>query len=155
MTPINAVATEIYRVSVIFFDLFFVYLYCKLIEKAMKNPISLLFYIKRCKADTNSKANIYLRITVNSRRAEFSIQRKVTVDKWNPNANRVRGFSKEAQEINQYIDLISNKINKIHQQFIEKDKPFTSIPGETTKYNATGFMLVRMIIEELNIKRLR
>lgn len=30
-----------------------------------------------------------------------------------------------------------------------KDKPFSSSPGETTKYNATGFMLVRMIIEEL------
>ncbi len=30
-----------------------------------------------------------------------------------------------------------------------KDKPFTSAPGESTKYNATGFMLVRMIIEEL------
>lgn len=30
-----------------------------------------------------------------------------------------------------------------------KDKPFTSIPGEVTKYNATGFMLVRMIIEKL------
>jgi len=30
-----------------------------------------------------------------------------------------------------------------------KDKPFTSVPGETTKYNATGFMLVRMIIEDL------
>lgn len=30
-----------------------------------------------------------------------------------------------------------------------KDKPFTSAPGETTKYNATGFMLIRMIIEEL------
>lgn len=29
------------------------------------------------------------------------------------------------------------------------DKPFTSIPGEINKYNATGFMLVRMIIEEL------
>ncbi len=30
-----------------------------------------------------------------------------------------------------------------------KDKPFTSAPGETTKYNATGFMLVRMVFEEL------
>lgn len=30
-----------------------------------------------------------------------------------------------------------------------KDKPFTSVPGETTKYNATGFMLVGLIIEEL------
>ncbi|WP_185154495.1 serine hydrolase [Fulvivirga sp. M361] len=30
-----------------------------------------------------------------------------------------------------------------------KDKPFSSIPGDATKYNATGFMLVRMIFEEL------
>ncbi len=30
-----------------------------------------------------------------------------------------------------------------------KDEPFTSTPGETTKYNATGFMLVRLIFEEL------
>ena len=30
-----------------------------------------------------------------------------------------------------------------------KDKPFTSAPGATTKYNATGFMLVRMVFEEL------
>ena len=93
----------------------------------MNNSISLLFYIKRCKADVNSKANIYLRITVDSRRSEFSIQRKVPIDKWNPSANKVKGFSKEAQEINQYIDLISNKINKIHQQFVENNKPFSAI----------------------------
>lgn len=93
----------------------------------MKNSLSLLFYIKKSKADNNSKANIYLRITVNSKRSEFSIQRKVPIDKWHQSANRVRGFSKEAQEINQYIDLISNKINKIHQQFIEKNSSFSAV----------------------------
>ncbi|WP_245856997.1 Arm DNA-binding domain-containing protein [Lutibacter flavus] len=93
----------------------------------MKNSISLLFYIKKTKIDRNNQTNIYLRITVNSKRAEFSIQRKISLDKWNQDANRVLGFSKEAQEINQYIDLISNKINKIHQKFIENDKRFTSL----------------------------
>ncbi|WP_298365922.1 site-specific integrase [uncultured Lutibacter sp.] len=93
----------------------------------MKNSISLLFYIKRVKVDINNKANIYLRITVNSRRAEFSIQRKIHIDKWNSNLNRVKGYSKEAQEINQYIDLISNKINKIHQHLIDKEKIFSAV----------------------------
>ncbi|MFD1292339.1 site-specific integrase [Lutibacter holmesii] len=93
----------------------------------MKNSLSQLFYIKKTKIDSNQKTNIYLRITVNSRRAELSIQRKVHIDKWNSSANRVKGYSREAQEINQYIDLISNKINKIHQQFIEDNKPFTAI----------------------------
>jgi len=93
----------------------------------MKNSISLIFYIKKTKIDNNQKTTIYCRITVNSRRAEFSIQRKVPVDKWNSSANRVRGYSREAQEINQYIDLITNKINKIHQRFVEQDKSFTSL----------------------------
>ena len=93
----------------------------------MNNSFSLLFYIKKSKADCNAKANIYLRITVNGKRSEFSIQSKVPVDKWNQSANRVRGFSKEAQEINQYIDVISNKINRIHQQFIEQNSSFSAI----------------------------
>jgi len=93
----------------------------------MKNSISLLFYIKRSKVDRNNKTIIYLRITVNGKRSELSIQRKVSLDKWNSSAGKIKGFSNEAQEINQYIDLISNKINKIHQRFVQEDKPFTSI----------------------------
>ncbi|GGK48498.1 MULTISPECIES: site-specific integrase [Flavobacteriaceae] len=93
----------------------------------MKSSFTHLFYIKKSKADVNQKANIYLRITVNGKRSELSIDRKVPIDKWNQDANRVRGFSKEAQEINQYIDLIINKINKIHQRFVESEKRFTSI----------------------------
>ena len=93
----------------------------------MKNSFSLLFYVKKTKIDSNNRTNIYSRITVNGKRAEFSIKRKVSIDKWNSSANKVRGFSKEAQEVNQYLDLISNKINKIHQRFIEEDKLFTSI----------------------------
>ena len=93
----------------------------------MKNSFSLLFYVKKTKIDSNNRTNIYSRITVNGKRAEFSIKRKVSIDKWNSSANKVRGFSKEAQEVNQYLDLISNKLNKIHQRFIEEDKLFTSI----------------------------
>jgi hypothetical protein len=93
----------------------------------MKNSISQLFYIKKTKIDTNQKTNIYLRITVNGKRAEFSIQRKISIEKWNQSANRVKGFSKEAQEINQYIELITNKINKIHQKFVDLGNPFTSL----------------------------
>ncbi len=43
----------------------------------MKNSFSQLFYIKRCKTDSHQKTNIYLRITVNGKRSELSIQRKV------------------------------------------------------------------------------
>jgi site-specific recombinase XerD len=93
----------------------------------MKNSFTQLFYIKKTKINSNQKTSIYLRITVNGKRAELSIQRKISVEKWNSDSNRVKGFSKEAQEINQYLDLISNKLYKIHQQFIDQNKSFTSI----------------------------
>ncbi|MFA5297464.1 MAG: site-specific integrase [Lutibacter sp.] len=93
----------------------------------MKNSFSHLFYIKKSKIDNKQKTIIYLRITVNGRRAELSIQRKVSLEKWSSGSGRVKGYSSEAQEINQYLDLISNKINKIHQRFVEEEKPFTSI----------------------------
>lgn len=92
----------------------------------MKISFTLLFYIKKSKADVNKKANIYLRITVNGKRSELSIGRKVDFNKWNSGTNRVRGFSKEAQEINQYIDLITNKINKIQRNFVELGVSYTS-----------------------------
>ena len=92
----------------------------------MKNSFSQLFYVKRCKTDSHQKANIYLRITVNGRRTELSINRKVSLEKWNLGSCRVKGYSSEAQEINQFIDTISNKINKIQQRFVEEEKPYTS-----------------------------
>ena len=42
----------------------------------MQNLFSFIFYIKRSKADKNGKANIYLRITVNGKRAELKYFKK-------------------------------------------------------------------------------
>jgi len=92
----------------------------------MKNSFTLLFFIKKSKADSQSKANIYLRITVNGRRSELSVKRKIRIDKWNSSTHRAKGYSEETIKINQYLDIIQNKIYKIHQNFVEKELPFTA-----------------------------
>jgi len=118
----------------------------------MKNSFSQLFYVKRSKIDNKQKTIIYLRITVNGRRAELSTQRKVSLEKWNSGSGRVKGYSSEAQEINQYLDLISNKINKIHQRFVEEEKPFTSISILDTYLgkNENNKMLLKIFQEHNN-----
>ncbi|TYP98204.1 integrase-like protein [Tenacibaculum adriaticum] len=93
----------------------------------MQNYFSLLFYIKRSKADCNGKANVYLRVTVNSKRAELSIRRKINIDRWNSSAGKAKGFSKEAQELNRYIDIITNKIHKIHQRLVGENKTISAL----------------------------
>ncbi|ARV14870.1 site-specific integrase [Polaribacter sp. SA4-12] len=93
----------------------------------MNNLFSFIFYIKRSKADKNGKANVYLRITVNGKRSELSISKKVDVNKWVGAAGKLKGGSAEAQQLNRYIDDISNKIHKIHQKLVEENKKITAL----------------------------
>ncbi len=64
----------------------------------MNSLFSFIFYIKRSKADQNGKANVYLRITVNGKRAELSISKKVDVNKWVAASGKLKGSSLEAQQ---------------------------------------------------------
>tara|TARA_R110002111_G_scaffold116626_1_gene178066 strand:- start:765 stop:2006 length:1242 start_codon:yes stop_codon:yes gene_type:complete len=92
----------------------------------MNNSISLLFYIKKSKVDDLGNANIYLRITVDGKRSELSIRRKVAVNRWNSKAGLANGSSKEINELNRYLSAIKNKIFQMHQRFIEKEETVTA-----------------------------
>ena len=66
----------------------------------MSHTLSLLFYIKKSKADDLGKATIYMRITLDGQRAEFSVHRKVKFNEWNSKTQLAMGNSIVAQEIN-------------------------------------------------------
>ncbi len=93
----------------------------------MSHSLSLLFYIKKSKADEHGKANIYLRITLDGRRAECSIHRKIHSSEWNPKTQLALGNSMVAQEINRELGVIKNKIYSIQHQFQREEKQYTAI----------------------------
>lgn len=86
----------------------------------MSHTLSLLFYIKKSKADELGKANIYLRITLDGQRAECSVRRKVKFNEWNSKTQLALGNSVEAQEVNRHLSVLKNKIYSIQQNF-ERD----------------------------------
>lgn len=92
----------------------------------MSHSLSLLFYIKKSKADDLGKANIYLRITLDGKRAECSVRRKVKFNEWNSRTQLVIGNSIVAQEINRELGIIKNKIYSIQQQFQRTEKEYNS-----------------------------
>jgi len=92
----------------------------------MNNSFSLLFYIKKYKKDSNGKADIYLRITLNGKRSESSIRRKILINNWNTNKNIALGNSSESKEINQYLTTIKNKIYSIQQNFEHDNKSYST-----------------------------
>ena len=85
----------------------------------MNDSFSLLFYPKRNDADRSGKAPIYLRITIDGRRAELSIRRKVLVDKWDDSKELLKGNNMEFREINSHMSNIRMRILKLYDKLID------------------------------------
>ncbi|MBS3992494.1 MAG: site-specific integrase, partial [Bacteroidetes bacterium] len=92
----------------------------------MNNLVSFLFYIKRAKANKDGLAPIYVRVTVETKRFEFSTNKFVHVEKWSSESSRVKGFSEEARLINNYLDDTFAKLIIVEKSLLKKDIPVTS-----------------------------
>ena len=92
----------------------------------MSHSFSQLFYLKGKHKEKDVKVPIYLRLTVNGQRSELSVSRKVDPQKWSARTGKMKGTNLEANELNQYLDTVRSRINKIHRQLVEENKPFTS-----------------------------
>lgn len=95
----------------------------------VSNSFSILFYPKTSDADKNGNAPLFLRITVDGKRCELSIKRKVNPSNWCPESNRLksRGSNPRLDDLNKYLDDIKTRLHKIHGKFMAKGKPFTAI----------------------------
>src|SRR5690606_21524798 len=71
---------------------------------------SILFWLKLSKAN-NGKAPLYARITVNGKRAEISLKRKIQMDYWSSAKNKVKGTNQEARIINAFLDQVSSEMH--------------------------------------------
>ena len=92
----------------------------------MNNTFSILFYPRGNDIDKNGKVPIYARITVNGKRSEFSIKRKVLIEKWNPGTGKVMGKTQDAFELNKYMISIENRLNIIQAQLSENKALITA-----------------------------
>ncbi len=100
----------------------------------MQNSLSVLFYVRKKGAGDLSMATIYLRITVNGKRAEVSTMRKIALSKWNAKANKVIGYSIEARQTNRQLDIIKNRIYEIYQNLLNDDIEFVTAKGIRDEY---------------------
>ncbi|MBZ9629516.1 hypothetical protein LB465_01895 [Salegentibacter sp. LM13S] len=64
---------------------------------------SVLFWIYSKRAKENQTA-IYARISINGRKLNISLKRKVDVELWDPKKQKLIGKSPYAKELNQFLD---------------------------------------------------
>lgn len=93
----------------------------------MNAKISVLFYAKKSKTKSNLRVPIYLRITVNGKRAEFSTGKDVEISKWSSAQNRLKGNSEEARAINKYLDILKSNVLVLENKLVLSRESFDAI----------------------------
>lgn len=116
------------------------------------STFSILFWIYAARAK-NNQTNIYVRITVNGKRVNISLKKKIDINSWDVKSQKVKGNGKTAREINHYLneirsalfqcyrDLkIENKIltpKLIKSRFLGEDKKIQSLKDIIEYHNET------------------
>ena len=89
----------------------------------MNTKLSILFYAKRAKTTSDGLLPIYLRVTVDGERIEFSTKRYTHPDKWSIEGSCMKGTTTEAKATNSYLDALKGKVYEYQQQLIREDEP--------------------------------
>lgn len=70
--------------------------------------------------------SLFARITVDGKRAEISLKKKVNPEKWDPKLGCMKGNSEEAKTINTYISQVKSEIFKLYTQMQMFDEFITA-----------------------------
>lgn len=71
----------------------------------------ILFFVKRTKALKDGSLPIFVRITINGERSEFSMQMSVPEPLWDNQKGRAKGNAKQSRQINQYIETVLTNLH--------------------------------------------
>lgn len=86
----------------------------------MFGAINVLFYPKKRESDTNGKTTIYCRLTINSKRAEFSLGRRIDEQRWDSRGGKLRGTTTEVSNFNRFLDNVKNRLYDIYDALLKE-----------------------------------
>ncbi|WP_349293254.1 phage integrase SAM-like domain and Arm DNA-binding domain-containing protein [Flavobacterium eburneipallidum] len=101
----------------------------------MNTTVSILFYIKRSKANNEGVCPIYARVTIQAKLFEFSANKYVNPEKWSSEGTKVKGTNEEARTINSHLNYLKNQVLEAEKRLFKKDIKITS---ETLKNELFG-----------------
>jgi site-specific recombinase XerD len=102
----------------------------------MKNgSFAVLIWANKAKADIKGWMPLYARVTVEGRRAEISLKKKVNPAKWDAQAGVMKGASEESRLVNNHLTDVRNELWNI---YTEKNKLDQYISAEEIKDKFLG-----------------
>jgi hypothetical protein len=92
----------------------------------MKTTFSLLFYLKKPRNYTTGPMPVYMRFTVNGRRAETTASRKCDPPQWNSAAGRMKGTKESVKSFNNYLDTLRAQVDDAHSAMVKAEEVITA-----------------------------
>jgi site-specific recombinase XerD len=90
-------------------------------KKTRTHSFSVLFWGQKTRKNKRNEFPIYVRITVNGKRAELSTHRFVAEGDWDAKSQRVKPRANNAVQINSYLDMMRGRIQEIFNALIVSD----------------------------------
>lgn len=109
--------------------------------------LSVVFVTRKHNRETG-KLRIYARVTVDAKRAEFSLNRELKASLWDEKRKRGKGFSKYVISLNKYLDQVFTGLHEAHRQLLQDDVDITSaaIKARFLKEDDRGKSLLDLIV---------
>jgi hypothetical protein len=114
----------------------------------MKNfeSFSVLCWANRAKADVNGLLPVYARVTVMGKRAEISLKKKVSPEKWDAKSGFMTGNSNETRLFNKHLISVNNDLHAIYMDFKQRGLHLTA---EEVKNKYLGIEAIRRSLLEV------
>lgn len=111
------------------------------------STFSILFWIYTKRAKHNL-APLYARITVDRKKLNISLKRRIETRLWNARKQRIKGNSQTARDINGFLDDVYSKLFQCYQDLRAEDKRITpqAIKSLFLKDDKGGHITLRDII---------
>jgi len=118
----------------------------------MNTTVSVLFYIKRAKANNEGICPIYVRVTISAKRFEFSSNKYVNPDRWSVEGSKVKGSNEDARTINSHLEYLKNQVLEAEKRIFKKDGILSSenLKNELFGVNETKRMLIPIFQDHNN-----
>ena len=88
---------------------------------------SVSFYIKRTKKLKDGTAPIFARISIDGQRCDFSLQKSIPENLWDPHKECITGMSKGAKEQNAYLNFVRMKLLQHKMDLEQRDIKVTPL----------------------------
>ena len=83
----------------------------------MSQNFKILFYLKKGRNRNEKSLPIYVRLTINGERAEWTCQRNCDPVRWNQQSGRAIGNKDETKSLNQHLDAIQANIFQVQKEY--------------------------------------